>query len=533
MLALSPHGLRTRAWLQDKLWGSRAPMQARSSLRRELANLRAVLAEAGVPILRCEEDRVGLLLGDVEIDALEAAETDAPLNGESLLEGMDIAGEEGFEDWLREQRLRLERAPPPARAASIGPVVASLPTAPRAVDPAVVRLALMPVAAVSPKVALLAAGECLLDRLVNTLNDHGGVKIFDHRRLSLRPSIEDEAPDALLTLRAQGGDDTSILCLQLVHASDGRVLMGRTLRLDAETGLDALAERPLQAAVVCRLAEEILRSLAADAPSRATARHLAIIQVRAAIHKMFGAGTTDVEGARRCLDRATSLLECGVFHAWHAYLGAFALDPMASVGGSTKHRSLRDETREHARRALELDPQNPLTLALLAHAYGFVLRDLEEAGRLLSIARSSGADHIMLHDSEALHALYTGELARAYRSALRAEELGRCLPYRYCFETTLLMLESLRGDFAGAIRHGEASIRLRDNGQGSPYPPTLRYLGASYAMAGNSEAAESTFARLREIEPDLSSAKVDDPGYPLPSGAARELVRSALERTGS
>ena len=40
MLAMASEGERTRGWLQEKLWGARQHTQARSSLRRELSDLR-------------------------------------------------------------------------------------------------------------------------------------------------------------------------------------------------------------------------------------------------------------------------------------------------------------------------------------------------------------------------------------------------------------------------------------------------------------------------------------------------------------
>ncbi len=43
MLAMASRGERTRAWLQDRLWGSRQKAQAQQSLRRELGNLRRML----------------------------------------------------------------------------------------------------------------------------------------------------------------------------------------------------------------------------------------------------------------------------------------------------------------------------------------------------------------------------------------------------------------------------------------------------------------------------------------------------------
>ncbi len=101
MLALADDGERTRGWLQEKLWGQRDRPQAQGSLRRELTLLREHLNIAERPALICERQWVRLDLAQFDIDALTRR------GAGEFLEGFDLAGEEGFEDWLREQRSRL------------------------------------------------------------------------------------------------------------------------------------------------------------------------------------------------------------------------------------------------------------------------------------------------------------------------------------------------------------------------------------------------------------------------------------------
>ena len=102
MLAMAAEGERTRAWLQDRLWGTRERAQAQSSLRRELSNLRKCLNRGSRLALVCEHHWVRLDLAQFDIDARPSGGTQ-PATAE-FLEGFDIAGEEGFEEWLREQR---------------------------------------------------------------------------------------------------------------------------------------------------------------------------------------------------------------------------------------------------------------------------------------------------------------------------------------------------------------------------------------------------------------------------------------------
>ena len=104
LLAVSGNGERTRSWLQSLLWGSRLPDQASASLRSELSGLRSALNTADADLLGSDKARVWLDLSRFDIDLRDLGQVDTG-RGE-LLEGLDIAGEEAFEDWLREERTR-------------------------------------------------------------------------------------------------------------------------------------------------------------------------------------------------------------------------------------------------------------------------------------------------------------------------------------------------------------------------------------------------------------------------------------------
>jgi TolB-like protein len=106
LLAMSPGGERARAWLQDLLWGSRGQVQAQSSLRRELTNLRRALNMGPHELLSADHHRVWFALDKLVVDARSADVVPSEFSA-AFLEGMDIPGEEMFEDWLREQRQRL------------------------------------------------------------------------------------------------------------------------------------------------------------------------------------------------------------------------------------------------------------------------------------------------------------------------------------------------------------------------------------------------------------------------------------------
>ncbi|HEY7689881.1 MAG TPA: BTAD domain-containing putative transcriptional regulator [Dongiaceae bacterium] len=105
------------AWPRDKLtallWGDRGDEQARASLRQALAEMRRTL-RGGAP-LHAEGDAVRLDPALIAVDALEfeqAVKTGnlpkaAALYRGALLEGLHMR-EDGFADWLRIERTRLQ-----------------------------------------------------------------------------------------------------------------------------------------------------------------------------------------------------------------------------------------------------------------------------------------------------------------------------------------------------------------------------------------------------------------------------------------
>lgn len=108
MLATSRMGERSRRWLQSRLWGSRDRPNSQASLRRELSNLRRIVNSNRCVLLIIEREAITLNLEKITVDIRDPARVAA--TREDFLEGIDIAGEEGFEDWLREERQSIDAA---------------------------------------------------------------------------------------------------------------------------------------------------------------------------------------------------------------------------------------------------------------------------------------------------------------------------------------------------------------------------------------------------------------------------------------
>ena len=119
-LAMRPTYAETRERLATLLWSDRPDKQARQSLRQLLLTLRQELEPAGIDVLRVERDRVGLdpalisvdvreLLALAQLDAEQEIERAAETEYGTFLDGVSLDSE-GFEEWLRGERARVEAA---------------------------------------------------------------------------------------------------------------------------------------------------------------------------------------------------------------------------------------------------------------------------------------------------------------------------------------------------------------------------------------------------------------------------------------
>jgi TolB-like protein len=103
-LALPPGKPRSREEIMALLWSDRGEAQARASLRQVLTGLRKDLGAQAMTALNIADDAVSLDPDKVMVEGIKA--------GEELLAGFHLH-DPAFEEWLRDERLRLEDTPKP------------------------------------------------------------------------------------------------------------------------------------------------------------------------------------------------------------------------------------------------------------------------------------------------------------------------------------------------------------------------------------------------------------------------------------
>jgi TolB-like protein len=275
LIVTAPGGVRSRRKLEAMLWGSRGPKQAQDSLRRELSNLRKVLALYGAgDLLITETKRVAMAIDRIDVDVFAIGLGLAPGPARShgdFLEGLDLPDCDEFEDWLREERERVGDllglvVPEPAAATPSPSEVygAALPTAADAISGAEPSLPPKPSLAVLPFSAPGAPGQAWLG--IGTA-DEISVCLSAYPQLFI---VSSAAARALTELGLQGRELAGRLgvryLLEGTVIRDGEHLRVSAALMDARTGEQFWAESfigsadtgfALQQQIAARIAPQI------------------------------------------------------------------------------------------------------------------------------------------------------------------------------------------------------------------------------------------------------------------------------------
>jgi TolB-like protein len=490
MLAMAPDGERSRGWLQDRLWGSRPAVQAQASLRRELANLRlAVNAASTAPLLQADYQRAWIDLARLEVDAL---------NGGGLgefLEGMDLPGEDGFEDWLREQRQSLEGTgrpalPPPATiiAERPGAVPPSLPVQPS--------IAVVPFADLSPdrELGFVADGvaeevsgalaRCSTLFVVAAGSSEGpplaGNRLALSRQLGVRYLVEG-------SVRADG--DKLRVSLRLVDGPGNRQLLAQSFEGPIS---DVFGLQDQIAATIAPLIDSRVeineRQRALAAPLVPDDRYQLFWRANALFRQW------QREPVLEAAELTAQLLALEPTNAWAAALAAFCHAMIAGSGWSDDPAPHRMAAQRHYDLALRHGGDDPF---VLGYAAGVQLRlggDMAAADRMIDRALELQPTAASVLFWGGWVDVANGKAERGlerFQLALRLNPRSAVRPYNHTGMALCLL---------GLGKTADALVLLNEAAQHIPtYPPTLAALCLAQALSGDGAAAAATAARLAEL----------------------------------
>lgn len=488
MLCQTPDRRRARRWLEQRLWSDRGAEQASGSLRQALMEIRKALGDEAD---RLETDRDMVRLGGVTTD-LEAGPEDATRAlqaGREFLEGIDII-DKGFEDWLREERARVESGLGVHR-----PVQARLPLAATARLPFVIRLGGLPAGMGA------FAGRALADAIGRLLAEFAHIDVYGASGTPIPPDL----PRVGMELHVEGAEiqDRVHVLVSLSSVASGQIIWNQRAAVPlAEADFIGAGDLPPLVFQAADAALSHFPQLAEcqDGPRRANAL------IAGALTEMFSYDRDRLLAADRMLVEAGEIASSARIYAWRCLVRQI----MYVERTDAAHPQLMSEVDEFSRKALELSKANPLVLSLVGLARVMVEQNADAGSILARDAVALSPYNAHAHLAHAVALSRAGDDTGALDAARRGAEIAARTAHVHWWEAASGLVAIRCGNFAAAIAHYEAA-HYRAPG----FRAAMRHLLFLYLWAGEREKAARLYRALLRAEPDFSLERIlHEPGYP-------------------
>ncbi|WP_425091128.1 tetratricopeptide repeat protein [Tropicimonas sp. S265A] len=532
LLALAPRGTRTRVWLRDKLWSESDEKKSSSSLRQTVFELRKDLGEYADDVLDINRLSIGLRLDRVWIDFHAVSEDPAvfaalDLNDETdLLEGMDVADEE-FEDWLQLERqawydkaAAFDEAPAATPAAVSSILLPTAATEGAEVVPQVSSIGFLPNIQQGCDAQTSYLADYVLEGVARNLREFEPVAVFDFRDPALHSdhvsgAFETEYYTRVRTLQVR---DSLTLSFFLYRSSRMALEWSQSVQASvAEITETGMLLEGFIAQNVDRVAKSIFedRLRISDGGQDEGAPQVGYT----ALNLMFKLDENALTHSEDILRDGEAAGDSSIYPALRAYLATFKLGE--NMGGL--NRSDLEDARIMADMAVGENPFNSISLACVAHVFGYLFHEHDLAGNLLEQALNLNPSQPFVWDHYALHKLYTGEFEAAYAAAERGATLGAFSPISYSYDTTLAMAATMVGDNRRAIMAGQRALRKQPR-----FAAAMRYLTLNYAQLGREMEAEAMLHRVLEVDPTFSDQEVQKERFRFAHKEHEQSVISTL-----
>ena len=207
-------------------------------------------------------------------------------------------------------------------------------------------------------------------------------------------------------------------------------------------------------------------------------------------------------------------------------LGARCYAQRKSFGWSSDASQERVEARRLARRAIELDQDDPSVLARAGHALAFVVGEVEEGAALLSRAINLDPNQATARSLRAWVHLFSGEIDAAieqFQVALRSSPLD---PSIFSPQTGMAFAHFLAGRNEEASSWAATAVRRQPN-----FLAGQRVMMACHAMSGRVEEARQACMLALQLDPTLRISGIKD-GAPFRRAEDIERLAQAYRIAG-
>ena len=183
---------------------------------------------------------------------------------------------------------------------------------------------------------------------------------------------------------------------------------------------------------------------------------------------------------------------------------------------STSPEEDRQSAALLAERAIALDPQSALALAMQGHLRSFLFHDYDNALLYFDRAIAVGPNHSIAVILYALTLAYVGRGEEAVRYAeygLRLSPLDRGL---FLFHNVLAWTNYSKGTYDEAVKWARLSAN-----EAPAFTANLRVLIASLAAVGLLDEARAAAGQMLRFEPDFSLARYERTRQPFRDGPVK------------
>jgi TolB-like protein len=482
LLVTAPLGRRTRSFLQETLWGVSCYDTGRQSLRRALADIKAIV---GAPF----GELFSSTNADITINLSAVSFRGHPDQG-MFLEGLDIR-EPGFLHWV----LMIRDNP-----AQLDGLFRN--------DTGIIMPSTLPVMAVLPFRALASEsdeailGDWLAEDISRSLSRSRLLSVISH--LSCRQFVSmpfdlgtirnDLKADFCLygSLRRQGG--TLRVNVDFIDTASGRILFTREMAgpaegflNQAETGL-----APIVQSIGAAIADEAIAH-AGNLPVHDIADHRLLIAGVGQMHqptlRAFARSRELIEEARRRAPRVPEI------HAWLAKWYVLSV----FNGWSTDARQETQLALDSTARALDLSPDNSFALTIDGFAHSNLVRRLDIADqRYDSALKSNPNEALGWLLKGALHT-FRNEGEAAVKASETACRLSPMDPFASYYDMHAAGAYLTVGQYDRALDLAERSHRKNDRNLS-----TLRIKIFAAYHQGRSEVMRDAAAELMRRQPGFT-----------------------------
>nr|AOO92902.1 SARP family transcriptional regulator [Rhizobium leguminosarum bv. trifolii] len=553
MLALSARGSRSRIWLRDKLWSDRSDDQAAASLRQALLDIHKTLGPAR-DLLIADKNTVWLDMDRLVLDTELVVRTNPSADQitDELLEGIDIRDPE-FEDWLTLERQnwysrlnvgqvhdvfepRQQPSRDIAKHSALLPLTGA-PDVPRQGKPPEIAgsnpyrrpadgdwqwvMVLQPPIVVGVGEGGQIAATRFQNLIAKAITDGLAIGVSD-RSFTLPDIEESEQRISLpicLQLRLTFDGDMVMIELVMKHLINNRIhwLSSQAInRTQFERG-----EFGTAAALISQAVDQLAYFLETQANDRRLSQDGLLID---AVNAIFRLSRSDLDNAERRLEEQIQYQPRSSTFAWLSFIRTFQVGQRFNALDA----HLIEEAQAYARKALELDPQNSVSLALVGHVHSFLFGEYDYAANLFEKSIRLNPALPLSWDLYAMLHCYAGQPDKAVAMARWVQELGVYSPHKYYFDTTKCIAAALAGDHTAAIAAGEEALRARPN-----FNSLLRYLASSHAHSNNLGGARHYLQRLEAVEGGFSINAFRGSGYPLLDTGGGQILIDGLLKAGA